>query len=264
MKALLSAVWVLAFVAVGRGVPAPAAARIAPGSAQPGCTSPDIPPVFPEPVSPAPRGILNACGTETTNSGRFTDVAPTSPYHAAVTCLRRWGITQGTSASTYSPTQPVSREQMAGFIARLVTTSGATLPEPRGDYFLDDGSSRFQSQINSLAEANIVHGVATGHYAPKEQVTRAQMAAFLDRAYGYIAVQAGEWALSSGEEYFTDDDSSALNAAVNIIAAAGIAGGHADGTYRPENPVRRDHMALFLTRTLDLLIDEAITSPLTS
>ncbi|MEZ5166329.1 MAG: S-layer homology domain-containing protein [Acidimicrobiales bacterium] len=56
------------------------------------------------------------CPTPTTP---FTDVPPTSFAHRAIACIYGLGITTGTSATTYSPHAPVTREQMAAFLIRL-------------------------------------------------------------------------------------------------------------------------------------------------
>jgi hypothetical protein len=48
----------------------------------------------------------------------FTDVPSSNIFFCAIAQAYFTGLTNGTSATTYAPTQPVSREQMAAFIAR--------------------------------------------------------------------------------------------------------------------------------------------------
>jgi hypothetical protein len=48
----------------------------------------------------------------------FTDIPTSGPTHDAVGAIYGAGITGGTSATTYSPTNPVTREQMALFLHR--------------------------------------------------------------------------------------------------------------------------------------------------
>lgn len=55
----------------------------------------------------------------------FTDVTDPAILEA-VADLYRLGVTTGTSESTFSPNDVVTREQMAAFLARSVTTVSAT------------------------------------------------------------------------------------------------------------------------------------------
>jgi hypothetical protein len=149
---------------------------------------------------------------------------------------------------------------MASFIARLLERSGATLPAPSRDFFADDATSTHQASINSLAEAGVVGGTGPGTYAPRSSVTRAQMAAFLARAYDYRAAQAGQVALPDGGNHFDDDETSPLQAEIDKAAAAGFTGGYGDRTYRPGGLVLRDQMGSFLARTLDLVVERGMAT----
>jgi len=89
------------------------------------------------------------------------------------------GITFGCTATRYCPAAPVTREQMASFIAR-----GFDLPATTQDFFTDDETSTHEASINRLAAAGITGGCTATKYCPKDVTTRAQMAAFLHRAIG--------------------------------------------------------------------------------
>src|SRR6476661_504402 len=49
----------------------------------------------------------------------FTDVGA-GPHHDNILCLSAAGITTGTTATTYSPANVVTRAQMASFVARSI------------------------------------------------------------------------------------------------------------------------------------------------
>jgi uncharacterized lipoprotein YddW (UPF0748 family) len=65
----------------------------------------------------------------------FTDVSPSSPYYDDIGSLVAAGITAGTSPTTFSPTLPVLRGQMASFVTRstdvLLTEGFARYPTAR-------------------------------------------------------------------------------------------------------------------------------------
>lgn len=109
--------------------------------------------------------------------------------------------------------------------------------------FSDTAGTTHEANIDAVAEAGIAGGFADGSYRPGQPVTRGQMAAFLTRALDLPA------AAPSG---FSDVAGTTHEAAIDSVAAAEIAGGFADGTYRPDEPVSRGQMATFLSRALDL------------
>lgn len=84
----------------------------------------------------------------------------------------------------YCPEDYVSREQMAAFIVRAVEgepplnycDSGTLFPDVTPDMW----SRRY---IKRLKELDITTGYKDGTYGPYDLVTRAQMAAFLSRAF---------------------------------------------------------------------------------
>jgi subtilisin family serine protease len=108
----------------------------------------------------------------------FTDDG-TSEHEAHINRLAEAGVTKGCSATRFCPTVVVTRAQMASFLVRALG-----LPDPTGDHFGDDAGSLHEGDINALAEAGIATGCSTGSYCPNDVVTREQMAAYLERAFG--------------------------------------------------------------------------------
>lgn len=202
-----------------------------------------------------PRDTRLACPASVVGAG-FADVPDTSPFKSAVDCVQQWQVANGTSPTTYTPAATVTREQMAGFIARVIRRTGGHLPGNAPDAFRDDDGSTFSQDIDALAAAGVVRGTGEQTFSPRADVSRAQMAALLVRAHDYRASQAGMDGLRAVEDFFADDDHTALQRDINAAARAGLATGFTDGTFRPDQPVRRDHMAAFLTRLLDLAVEK--------
>ena len=69
------------------------------------------------------------------------------------------------------------------------------------------------------------------------------MASFLDRMFDLPATTT---------DYFTDDDGTTHEQAINRLAASGITAGCTDTTFCPKANVRRDEMASFLVRAIPL------------
>ncbi len=207
---------------------------------------------------PVARGIDQACPERVPEDG-FTDVPPSNVHERAIDCAVYYGIATGRTRLTYEPAELVSREQVAGFLARTVVESGGSLPEPTRNHFADDDGSVHAKSIDRLAEAGLISGTGPGTFDPRGGVTRAQLAALFTRAYDYRARQAGGPELPPGENWFWDDRGSVHESAINKAAQAGFTGGSGDGRYTPSAGIRRDQIASFVARVLDLLVERGHT-----
>jgi D-alanyl-D-alanine carboxypeptidase len=120
--------------------------------------------------------LARALELPATTRDYFTD-DDSSLHENDVNRLAAAGITGGCASGSFCPSAPVSREQMASFLARAFKLAEAT-----SDRFDDDGGSIHETDINRLAESGITGGCASGAFCPRAHVTREQMAAFLYRA----------------------------------------------------------------------------------
>ena len=113
---------------------------------------------------------------------RFVDVAAEHPWAGHIERLAQLGVTAGCARDPlrFCPQAPVTRAQMASFLARAFDFGAA---EPAGFNDLDPGSTH-NANINALAAAGITAGCARDplRFCPRDPVTRAQMATFLARA----------------------------------------------------------------------------------
>ncbi|MEO0493380.1 MAG: S8 family serine peptidase [Actinomycetota bacterium] len=182
----------------------------------------------------------------TVASSSFVDLPATSFAVADVECLRVLGITNGTSSTTYSPGERVTREQMAAFLARLYRQVSGDLCAPDGSSFADLASTSFaRADVECLRELGITNGTSATTYSPGVSVTREQMAAFLARLYREITGEACAPSTS------TFDDVAGWSFArtdVECLVALGITNGTSATTYSPGAEVSREQMAAFLGR----------------
>jgi hypothetical protein len=106
-----------------------------------------------------------------------------SVFAADVDRFAAAGITKGCNPPTndrFCPTAPVTRGQMAAFLARSLD-----LATNHPDRFSDDSHSPFEAAINSIAANGITRGCnppTNDRFCPEQPITRAEMATFLMRA----------------------------------------------------------------------------------
>lgn len=154
---------------------------------------------------------------------------------AGETCTLYGDTLSGGDPTAGTPIVTTLNQEVA---ADIVVQTGA-LP------FGDTATHQFKDEIGWLSSQGITGGCSTDPllFCPDATVTRGQMASFLARALGLP---------DSSKDWFTDDDGSTHEANINKLADAGITLGFAGGIYKPNDPVRRDHMASFLARALGL------------
>ncbi len=111
----------------------------------------------------------------------FDDVDPSSFAYDDIALIAELGITTGTSLTTYAPHEPITREQMAAFLARLWLLLDPAA-EPGAHPFVDVDLRGYASpHIALIYGLGITTGTSATTYGPQEPVTREQMAAFLAR-----------------------------------------------------------------------------------
>ena len=167
----------------------------------------------------------------------FTDVAATSPYYDGIEWAVDEGITNGTTATTFSPYQNCTRAQIITYLWR-----GAGSPEPArmGPAYTDvtDTSLYFFKAVQWASEQGLVEGETFDPYAG---CTRAMAVYFM-----WVAADSPEAAASSFTDVAADAD---YAGAVNWAVAQGVTLGTGDGsTFSPDTVCQRGQIVTFLYR----------------
>lgn len=202
-------------------------------------------------TAPNPRS-----GTVTINNQTFTiwqgahflDVPPSHSFYEFIGKLSARSVTLGCDAGNYCPDAEVTRAQMAAFIIRALGDFNP--PTPATQRFLDvPPSNGFYAFIDQLAVRQITLGCGGGNYCPADNVTRAQMAAFIIRALhepGYVPPPPAM-------QRFADvPPTNLFYAYIEEMAVRGITLGCGGGNYCPADNVTRAQMAAFLVRAFGL------------
>lgn len=115
----------------------------------------------------------------------FTDVEAGSWYADAVAWAAETGAVTGTSADTFSPDTPVTREQLAAVLYRYAQARGRGFTEMRAfplDFPDADRVSDYACEpLCWMTMHGIINGMGNGTLAPQDEATRAQITAMLMR-----------------------------------------------------------------------------------
>ena len=123
-------------------------------------------------------------------SSAFVDVPVGTWYSGSVVWAAEKSLVNGTSATTFSPDAPITREDMVVMIVRYTDSKNATLQQTKvGSSFSDHNqiSSYALSSVDSAVKANLVTGLADGRFAPKSTSTRAQVATMMSRINSVVS-----------------------------------------------------------------------------
>ena len=173
----------------------------------------------------------------------FDDVPDDAYYTTPVKALADKGVFVGTECDggMFCPHDPLPRWQMAVWIVRVLDGGE---PSPINNYrFKDvDEDDWYAPHVERMHQLNVTRGCGDGSgFCPDREVSRAQMAVFLTRAYnlpngpdpGFDDVPVDAW--------YVDQ--------VAALAASGITKGCGDGSgFCPSRPTSRAQMATFLHR----------------
>jgi len=121
----------------------------------------------------------------------FKDVSSSDWYAKYVEVAKDYGIINGYDADTFGPMDSITREQAMAMLARAMKLTGLTA-EPSSALLAQyedasDISSYATESVQSCISAGLVSGRSAQTIAPKESVTRAEVAAMIQR----LLIQSG-------------------------------------------------------------------------
>jgi len=215
----------------------------------------------------------SACPTGSAPAAGFTDTTSTD-----VDCIAMYGITKGTTATTYSPTDSVPRWAMALYLTRALGPAGGTLGTGADQGFTDISgkSAEIQTAINQIKQLGITTGKTATTFAPDDNVTREEMALFIERwlenvkagpggqsdADGLVTAATTTYVTSdcagatacTGKYNYTDIDAGSVTVeganAIKELYDMGIHDGVSATTFNPGSDMTRAAMATFMTAAL--------------
>lgn len=168
----------------------------------------------------------------------FVDVPESDYYYDAVLWAVENGVTNGTSATTFSPDADVSRAQMVTFLWRA---AGSPEPQSSVNPFTDVSSSAYYyDAVLWAVENGITNGTSGTTFSPESAVSRAQAVTFLWRSASSPAASGVSFDDVADEAYYAQ--------AVAWAAQAGITNGTGGNNFSPDLIVSRAQAVTFLYR----------------
>ncbi|WP_243299394.1 S8 family peptidase [Bacillus litorisediminis] len=176
---------------------------------------------------------------------KFSDLSMNQWFAPHIVYLYENSILAGTTTTTMEPDAAITRAMAVAIIGRAIGLEG----EKRSTHFSDVGINNFASgYIQSAYEKGILVGFPDGTFRPGQEVTRAEMAMLIAKAYQ----------LEDATPVAFPDVNQRVSGyeAIYKIANANITSGYLDGEFKPYEPMKRSTFSVFIARAQNpLFID---------
>ena len=194
---------------------------------------------------PAANVTVTAAFSKTQTTVSFADVSSDSYCADAVKWAVENGVTNGTTAATFSPNAACTRGQIVTFLWRA---AGSPAPKTTVNPFTDVAADAYYAKAVLWAVENgITNGTTAATFSPNAPCTRAQAVTFLFRG----AIANGLEAVTLQELISGFSDAASLPgyavSAMNWALANGIVQGNG-GALMPNNTCTRGQIVTFLYR----------------
>ncbi|MGN7408131.1 S8 family peptidase [Sporosarcina sp. SAFN-010] len=167
----------------------------------------------------------------------YSDVKNSQPFSGSVGYLAGKKQIKGFQDGTFRPYTAINRGEAAVLIGRALGYSGT----PTKTKFSDVSPSSYASgYIDAAVKAKVISGFTDGTFRPEANVTRAEMAIMISKAYQLTA--------TSNKSFADVNSSIAAYKAIMSLANAGITSGYKDGTFKPYEKMTRSDFSVFLSR----------------
>lgn len=185
----------------------------------------------------------------------FTDIPMfTSWAYPGIVYTVNNGIMNGTSATTFSPNQTMSRAMLVSTLYRMAGSPAVTYASifsdvPKGAYYANS--------VIWAVNNGIANGVGNGKFNPNGNVTREQIAVFLYRyaeCYGYDTSRRSNLSVFSDYKSISSYAKDAVSWAVAEGIINGISSIDGPTVLSPQNSATRAQTAAFLQRFMENVV----------
>lgn len=149
---------------------------------------------------------------------------------------------RGYEDGTVRPEANITRAETAQIFYNLLTEDSREAFHATSCAFSDVPDGQWYTTcVATLAKAGILHGYEDGSFRPNAPITRAEMATVISRFAE----------LKEGQLTFLDIQGHWAQKNIELAASNGWIFGYPDGTFRPDQNIKRDETVAMINRVLD-------------
>ena len=179
----------------------------------------------------------------------FTDILETDWYFDAVKCVYSYRLMNGTSVSTFSPNEKLTRAMFVTVLYRLEKEPVVSSEVIFNDV---DKNSWYTNAVIWAKENNLVYGISENEYAPNAYITREQIATIL---YRYMLYKGYDVQNGKNEVLLSYVDAGQISEfalpAMKYVVESGLIRGKTESTLNPKDNATRAEIAVVLQRLIE-------------
>lgn len=183
------------------------------------------------------------------NYPTFKDVPKNYWANTSITTVTQENLMSGYKDNTFRPDQPISREEAASLISKLI---GDTPKVMLSTQFADITSDRWSAMaIQSVAEKNIISGYGDNTYRPEQFMSRQEFAVVVDKYLHYRGYKTEDPTVLDGIHYSDQKFiASWAQHSVRELAYLGFLQYNPHNLFNPEKYISRGEAAELVYRLL--------------
>ncbi|MBR2180351.1 MAG: S-layer homology domain-containing protein, partial [Oscillospiraceae bacterium] len=190
-------------------------------------------------------------GNGETNVPQFTDLNNHLWAEKEINALAADGIIKGTTASTFSPANNITRADFALLLVRAFELES----DNTGNFADVSANDYFAPELAIARNTGIVNGIGDNKYAPRNTITRQDMMVIVYRALSSLPLEGKVPSAGEADEVlsqYPDFDTVAPYAreAVSALVGAGLVNGK-NNLIAPTDYTTRAEVAVLIKRILD-------------
>lgn len=184
------------------------------------------------------------------NKVSFNDISSVESWAGRqIQVVAAKGAIEGKAAGVFAPKDAVTRAEFAKMLIRALNLENSSATESFSDV---NASDWFAPYVAAAVEKGIIQGRTSDRFAPKDQISRAEMATMISRALKASGKLKEVSDTSAVLSQFTDANqiNSSLKADVALAASNGLVIG-ANGKFNPNISATRAEAAVMIYRTMN-------------
>lgn len=184
------------------------------------------------------------------NKVSFNDISSVESWAGRqIQVVAAKGAIEGKAAGVFAPKDAVTRAEFAKMLIRALNLENSSATESFSDV---NASDWFTPYVAAAVEKGIIQGRSSDRFAPKDQISRAEMATMISRALKASGKLKEVSDTSAVLSQFTDANqiNSSLKADVALAASNGLVIG-ANGKFNPNISATRAEAAVMIYRTMN-------------
>jgi hypothetical protein len=164
--------------------------------------------------------------------------------------MGRFAYISGYPNKSFGAEKSMTRAEAVAMFARLMSQNDEKYPIYSTKFKDVKGTEWFANKLGYMVQFNFIGGYSDGTFRPNAPITRAEFAVLATRFDEMVIGKVGTFSDVPATHWASEQILSA--------ATKGWISGYPDGTFRPENQIKRSEVVALVNRMLNRQLDQTL------